>query len=233
MPEKKKVAKAGTKKKATTKRKPRAKKPDPPHPADLIEPIDLCLDNIRHETFIAAYIRTGNKSEAARVAGYVGRHAGQAGGAMLKNPDVARALAVMREKISQRCTYDAEKVHRELAAIAFADMHDFATWGGDSVWLRDSHAMTPDLTAAIAEVKVDERSSTTDDGGRVETRTAKLRLHDKLAALDKLCKLQGWYSPEKKDLAVTLRDVGAIATSDLATKLGFAAGDEGEDESSD
>lgn len=152
------------------------------------------LSRIKRDRFVAAYVRTSNASQAAREAGYIGKNPGMAGHELLKNPDVADAVETMRQAVRARCVYDLEKVHNELCLIAFADMHDFAEWNEGESKLRDSKTLAPDLTRAVAEVQCEEKP---------EKRTVKIKLSDKQAALDKLCRLQGWYAAKKRDVTVS------------------------------
>jgi phage terminase small subunit len=86
-------------------------------------------------------------------------------------------------------------VLRELALVAFARMVNFAEWGPDGVTLKPSASLTDDQQAAVAEVS-QSRSAT---GG-----TLRFKLHDKVAALEKLGKHLGLFT-DKLDISGTLR----------------------------
>ena len=73
---------------------------------------------------------------------------------------------------------------RELAQIAFTDMGDYVTWGPDGVRLKDSSELPEGASAAVLEV-----SETTTEHGR----TLKIKLHDKLGALNSLAKRLGMF----------------------------------------
>ena len=67
----------------------------------------------------------------------------------------------------------------EIARIAFSKMPDFARVEKGALVIVDTNQLTEDQQAAISEI-----SETTGEGGR----TVRVKLHDKLAALDKLAK---------------------------------------------
>lgn len=87
-----------------------------------------------------------------------------------------------------------EKVRRELGLIAFSSIGDYFHWGPEGVILKDKTMLTPEQQAAVAEVS------------RSRTRTGetiRVKLHDKLAALDKLAGHLGMYRepPEPEEYA--------------------------------
>jgi phage terminase small subunit len=72
-----------------------------------------------------------------------------------------------------------ERVIAELALISFASMHDYATWGPDGVTLTASTSLRPEQARVVGEVS----QTITMAGG-----TTRFKLHNKVAALDKLAK---------------------------------------------
>jgi hypothetical protein len=85
-----------------------------------------------------------------------------------------------------------------LRRIAFSDLREVATWGGsDGVRLLKSGEITAEAAAAIAEV-VDHSKSRIELGGgdkavatEILDRHIRVKLHDKLAALNTLAKHLG------------------------------------------
>ena len=72
----------------------------------------------------------------------------------------------------------AMRIAIERARIAFADIRSVVTWGDGGVAIVPSEAVAPEVSAAVAEVKQ------TNHGIAV-------KMHDKLAALDALCRQFG------------------------------------------
>jgi phage terminase small subunit len=85
-------------------------------------------------------------------------------------------------RVSARTGITAERVVRELARVAFANLADLVKWGPDGITLADSAGLAADDTAAVAEV------SDTEFKGK---RTLALKLHGKQAALEILAKRFG------------------------------------------
>lgn len=97
---------------------------------------------------------------------------------------VAAAIAREMEERTRRTEITADRVLKEIAAVAFAHMGEYATWSGQSVTLRDSSTVDP---RAVAEVK----QTVNQFGSNVG-----IKLHDKLAALEKLGKHLGMWKDD-------------------------------------
>jgi phage terminase small subunit len=135
----------------------------------------------KQRAFVEAYLVSGNATRAYQEAGYKGNVnlAGVEGQRNLRKPKIQQALAARRAQLASAYDVTPERVTHELALIAFADMHQYATWGPAGVTLRDSEAIDAEARRVVGEVS--QRS--TEAGG-----TIKFKLHSKLDALDKLAK---------------------------------------------
>ena len=129
----------------------------------------------KQQLFLDHY--TTNATAAAREAGF--KHPRQAGTRLLSNVHIARRIAQAQAKRSERTQVTTDKVVAELAKIAFCNADDYFEWGEDGVRLKDSEDLTRDQKAAVGEAS----ETTTKEGG-----TIRIKLHDKLAALEKLGK---------------------------------------------
>jgi phage terminase small subunit len=126
----------------------------------------------------------GIASKAYAVAGYTRKAAGQGASELLRKPRIQRALA----RYHARAGITVARVLEELRRIAFSDMREIATWGGaDGVKLLESRALSDDAAACIAEV-VDHSKTVGQD---ILDRQVRVKLHDKLAALNTLAKYLG------------------------------------------
>lgn len=135
--------------------------------------------NDRQRRFAEEYATSLNASDAYRKAGYKSDNSAAVGvsaSRLLSDPRVADLVAELQGRTAKKLDITREKIARELAFIAFADIRDFAKWGNSEIQMLDSKDIPDEHSRAIAEV------ATTTTGTRV-------KLHDKRAALMDLAKL--------------------------------------------
>jgi phage terminase small subunit len=94
----------------------------------------------------------------------------------------AQGLVVARQQ-QRRVT--ADRVIEEYARIAFADLRDFLDWGPNGVTLRAKEHLSDWQAGAIADIEPPGANG----------KGARLRLHDKKAALDALARHLGLFRP--------------------------------------
>lgn len=150
--------------------------------------LNLCRP--RNVSIGAAYAKAYPRCESQNAA-YVG------GSNLLKNPKISEAVEKIRgmiaERVAKRLEVTEERLVAEYAKIAYADAGDYGTWDGDTLILKSSDDLPPDLTAAISSVRRVE----TAEGVRVE-----LKFHDKNGALDSLSRYRGLFK-DKLDVKFT------------------------------
>ncbi len=98
---------------------------------------------------------------------------------------VSARITELRGVIQARLDVTQDEILGELRGIAFANVEDLMSWGPDGVKLRSSSDLSRAQTALVAEVQ----QTTTKDGGSI-----RLKVHDKLAALREINKMQGNYA---------------------------------------
>lgn len=103
--------------------------------------------------------------------------AGSMGHENLQKPEIQEYIQVLMGKRSQRTEVTADMVIRELARIAFADPLKVMDWSDDGISLKHSDDFSDDDAAIISEISFKP--------GQFGT-TKKIKLVDKLSALDKL-----------------------------------------------
>ena len=140
--------------------------------------------NDRQRSFVNEYLRDLNATQAAIRAGYSARSADKIGHQLLGNTRISEAIHAAMQQREKRTQITADRVLEEIAAVAFAHMGQFAKWGGQSVTLTDSAEVDP---RAVAEVK----QTVNQFGSNVG-----IKLHDKLAALEKLGKHLGMWKDD-------------------------------------
>lgn len=148
----------------------------------------------KRKRFVSEYLVDLNATRAYRAAGFSGSDnvCAVEGLKLLRNPNVAAAIAEAQAKRSARTEITQDMVLRELAKIGFADMRRLLKWTGNQalmdldaaedsgdveirysnlVTLFDSDELPDDVAASVAEI------SQTKDGA------LKVKLYDKRAAL--------------------------------------------------
>lgn len=146
----------------------------------------------KQERFVEEYLVDLNATQAAIRAGYSAHTAKQQGARLLTNVDVAQKLGSARERLVERTEISQDRVLKEYAAIAFADIRNAVKWGTaaetidgkevrcTTIELFDSAGLKPEVAAAISEV------SQTKEG-------LKVKFHGKQGALDAIAKHLGMF----------------------------------------
>lgn len=141
----------------------------------------------KQRRFVAASLSGLNAKDAAIRAGYSPAHARQIGYALLRRcPPVSDAVAAAMEERAKRTLITPERVLRELARVAFADIRRFT--GPDGVKLKSSADLSDDDAAAVAELC----------GAGPNGEPPTLRLHDKRGALAAIAGHLGLVGPRRK-----------------------------------
>jgi len=104
----------------------------------------------RQYQFCAEYLIDFNGSKAAIRAGYSPKTAKEQAYDLLTRPHIQAEIDRRKAKLAQKTEITAERIVRELAKIAFANMKDFTRWSEGGVVLIDSNSLTSDQTAAVA-----------------------------------------------------------------------------------
>ena len=148
---------------------------------------------LRQERFVSEYLIDGNGTQAAIRAGLPGNPL-RAGMRMLNHRQVAQAIERERAAAAARLGISADRVKRELAALAFANIGDVADWGPDGVTLKEKAQLSPHDRATVAELTA-ERTS---DGTLLRTH---VKMHSKQRALEALGKHLGLWGSGAKTIA--------------------------------
>jgi phage terminase small subunit len=146
------------------------------------------LKNIRHERFCLFIIKGMSTNEAYAKAGYK-EHTGNAVTLRAKQSISAR-LAELAEKLQERALVSVERLTQEYARLAYSDITDVVEFDGRKMTLKASASLSPDVTAAISEVRHTKEGIV-------------VKFHNKVAALDALARHKGMFK-ENIDLKITL-----------------------------
>lgn len=137
----------------------------------------------KQERFVAEYLIDLNATQAAIRAGYSEKSAHVIGPENLGKPIIAAAIAEAQAKRSERTQITQDMVLAEIARIGFSDLRKAVSWSGQTVTLKHSEELDDDTAAAVSEVAL------TQSGLRI-------KMHDKLSALEKLGKHLGMFGGE-------------------------------------
>lgn len=160
--------------------------------------------SIKQENFCNYYLECGNASEAYRRAyscrGKSDNTIWVESSKLLNHPKVAPRIKELQEEQKNKSDITKEKILEELSSIAFssiADMHNS--------WIERSEfeSLTPRQKSAIKSIStkiLKKNIGTNDDPEIVDVEYVKIELHDKLKAIERICKMFGWDAPEKIDV---------------------------------
>ena len=150
----------------------------------------------KQEKFCRLFLELGNACEAYRrtynVAnmkpGTVLKRADE----LAKTPTVSARLDYLREHAAEAANISLQRIIKEHARIAFSD----ATRSG---WytLKEFNDLTEDERACIKSVETKQRKVLNEDGQTVVEEWVKVQVYDKQKALDALCTILGYNSPQK------------------------------------
>jgi phage terminase small subunit len=137
----------------------------------------------REHRFVSEYIIDLNATEAGVRAGLgkTRKSSTEIASRLRRKHAVAQAITVL---IAQNSGATGSRIIEELGKLAFADVTGIVKVKAGQVIVTDTDELTADQRASIAEI-----SETIGEGGR----TIKVKLHDKLSALDKLAKVLSLY----------------------------------------
>jgi phage terminase small subunit len=168
----------------------------------------------RERRFIDEYLVDLDPRQAAIRAGYRHAQAVDMAAQLLRRPDIVAEIDAEMRRRREKLQVTADRVLQEYAHIAFADLRNFFDWGPKGVALRPKAALSDADAAALAGVELPASNG----------RGAKLRFHDKKAALDALARHLGLFKAgnrEKEvDLAIDGKDPREVLRERLARLIG-------------
>jgi len=158
----------------------------------------------RHQRFVDEYLIDLNSSRAYKaVYNCSDRTASSQGWQFLRKPAIRKAIQRAMKERQQRCHVDQDRVIKELAKIAFANIRDVMSWNQHGITLKDSDQLQEPDAAAIAEVSVvfnehganvkvkmyDKRAALVDLGNHLGIFERKTEIKDPVQEAQKICKI--------------------------------------------
>lgn len=154
----------------------------------------------KQEEFCHKYIEFGDASKAYRTVYFcqnmkpatVNRKAN----ALLKQGKIRARIKELQEELKEKSNITKERVLEELAKIGFSNYADIYTAWGEPKKIND---LTPAQKASIK--RATSKVIKTKDGSEIlDIEITDIELHDKIKALERICKMLGFDSPEKKQI---------------------------------
>lgn len=187
-----------------------------------VKPAPLDKLTAKQEGFAQSIVTEGmNQSDAYRAnydcAAWLPSSVHEKASTLAATDKVRSRIDTLRGAIQAELNVTQAEILGELRGIAFGNAADFMSWSEDGVTLTASSELTRAQTALVAEVQ----QTTTKDGGSI-----RLKVHDKLAALREINKMQGNYAETSAPSVDTALDAilrVAAALSDAELR-GWAAG---------
>jgi len=162
----------------------------------------------KQRRFVQEYLVDLNATQAAIRAGYSAKTAQKVAHGYLAKPGIQAALQERQAEIAESLEVTQERVVAEFAGVGFADIGDLMSWKKRDprkpleslVSLKESAALPARVRRTIQSVEEGK------DG-------LKLRLYDKLTALDKLSRFLGLYEKDNT------QDINLNAGSDALERM--------------
>lgn len=154
--------------------------------------------------FAKHYALSLNGTQAAIKAGYSEKGAHVVATRMLKNDKVKGFIDEEKARLMEQINVTQAQIVSELSKIAFGNIGELVSWTaeGELVY-KSSEDLTADQTAAIEEITNTKKF---DNQGNPLGVDVKLKMHNKLKALDQLSKILGIYK-DSSELEVKVINV--------------------------
>ena len=163
----------------------------------------------KQERFCREYVVHHNGTKAAISTGYAERSADVTASRLLRNARVRERIAQLEGEAAARLEIKLDRVVGELACVAFARFDQVAEIGPFGVTPRSWDEIPENVRAAVAEVVQRD----TESGGSI-----RIKMLDKLAALDKLMRHLGGYEDAKRDTNPMLTALAGMSEEELGAR---------------
>ena len=163
----------------------------------------------KQRSFCDNYLAHLNPRFAYHQAGYTSANPDTArkdANALLKLPDVHSWVDLKMKERAERLSVAADRVILELVIVAYADITDYRICP-DSGWVEARPGVPRETLRTVKTVKAKSETRRFNRGGQDETVTTwsgEIVLHDKLKAVELLCRHLGLIDPELPPLEVLL-----------------------------
>ena len=172
----------------------------------------------KQRIFCHEYVKDWNGTRAARAAGYKDISATKVAYANLQKPNIKAYIEHIQADLAKLSGISAVKILDELSKIAFssiAQLHN--SW----IELEAFEALTDDQKAAIESIDTKTETKDLANGGTKRIDYVKIKLYNKIAAIESINKMLSYNAPTKTDLTTKGQAItpGAALTQDQVNKL--------------
>jgi len=144
--------------------------------------------------FCEEYIKDLNITQAAIRAGYTPKYADSLAYKLLGNIGIQERIAELQAAASKRNEITVDRIIAEYATIALLDPSRIFDDNGNALPFSEMDATS---RRAIGRIVTQEIGSGDNKVGEIKQAIT----YDKIKALDSLCKVLGFFAPEKKELS--------------------------------
>lgn len=152
--------------------------------------IDKLKLNLRQKLFCHHYLTDFNATNAIKKAGYSAKTASEAGCLMLKNPKVKSYIDSIKEELTDKADVKTLDVINEYKKVAFSNLQDYLKDGNT---ISDLSKLPRGIVAAVDTIQCKV--------GKDGTEEIKIKLHNKLTALDALSRHLGIFERDNLQAA--------------------------------
>ena len=148
----------------------------------------------KQRRFCEEYTVDFNATQAAIRAGYSPKTANEQASRLLANVSIQAFVRELQQKLSEKTEITKDKIVAEYAKLAFFDIRKILTVDGG---LKPTSDWDDETAAAIAGLESIDMKAEDMVIGNIR----KVKVSDKRAALDSLCKVLGFNAPVKSELS--------------------------------
>lgn len=172
----------------------------------------------KQQKFCDEYLVDLNSTQAAIRAGYSKTSAKSIGSENLSKPDIQAYLQKKRKTWANKLEVTQERILTEYARVAFSDIRKFYTEQG---MLLLPGELDDDSAAALAGIEVFEEFAFDLEGNRNHVGdTKKLKIHNKIQALDSLAKHLGMFEKDNQQRKPEVKlDISSLSPLELKAIL--------------
>lgn len=152
----------------------------------------------RQERFCLEYVVDLNAAQAAIRSGYSPNGAAVNASKLLTNHNIKKKIAQLQAEIAKRTEITADMVVRELAAIGFADVRECFDQHGN---IMNPKKLPDSIARVVAGIDLIEVKK--------DVKVKKLKLWNKVAALESLAKHLGMYQQDAGATAININVIDA------------------------
>lgn len=144
--------------------------------------------NEKQKRFCDEYVIDLNATQSAIRAGYSEKTAGSIGNNLLKKVEIQNEINAINNERSAKTGITAERVLSELGKIAFSDLKEYLSFDENGVKFKDSEEVDGTLVSEVSSQETVTRRGSGDSKEETVRVNLKMKLHDKMKALELLGK---------------------------------------------